>query len=324
MHILLCGGAGYIGSHMLRHLLRDGHAVVVLDNLSTGHRAAVQGCELVVGDLLDTSLLESVFVRHRFDAVMHFCAKSQVAQSVRDPYACYINNVGGTLGLLAAMRTHGAARLVFSSTAAVYGTPLTDSIDEDHPRNPISPYGRSKMMAEDILHDAAGAHGLRSASLRYFNAAGASGDATIGEAHDPETHLIPNALRAGAQGVPPLSVYGTDYPTRDGTCVRDYVHVDDLADAHLAALAYLDAHDGAHAFNLGNGSGFSVLEILHAAGQVTGRVIPWVAASRRAGDPATLVANSARAREQLGWRPRHTQIESIIDSAWRWHRESRY
>ncbi len=324
MKILLCGGAGYIGSHMLRRLLRDGHSVVVLDNLSTGHRAAVRDGELVVGDLLDAPLLERLFAHHRFDAAMHFCAKSLVAESVREPYACYRDNVGGTLNLLAAMRMHDVQRLVFSSTAAVYGMPLADSIDEEHPCNPINPYGRSKRMVEEILRDAAHAHGLRSASLRYFNAAGASGDASIGEAHEPETHLIPNALRAADVGAAPLSVHGTDYPTRDGTCVRDYVHVEDLADAHLAALTWLDTHDGAHAFNLGSGTGFSVFDILHAAGNVIGRGIPWIPAARRAGDPATLVADSARARDRLGWRPCHTQIESIIDSAWRWHRRRRY
>ena len=228
---------------MLRRLLRDGHGVVVLDNLSSGHRAAVQGCELVVGDLLDAPLLERVFVRHRFDAVMHFGAKSLVAESVREPYVCHRNNVDGTRSLLAAMRAHALQRLLFSSTAAMCGMPLTNTIDEDHPRNPISPYGRSKMMVEDILRDAVRAHGLRSVSRRYFNAAGASADASIGDAHEPETHLTPNVLRAAAAGAAPLPVYGTDYPTRDGTCVRDYVHVEDLADEHLAA------HDGAHAIN---------------------------------------------------------------------------
>ncbi len=324
MNILVCGGAGYIGSHMVRRLRSGKYDLVVLDNLSTGHRQAIDGCELVIGDLLDTRVLEQVFAQHRFDAVMHFCAKSLVAESMREPYAYYLNNVAGSLNLLAAMRAHGVQRLIFSSTAAVYGMPLADAIDEDHPRNPINPYGRSKLMVEEILHDAARAFGLRSVSLRYFNAAGASADAAIGEAHEPETHLIPNVLRAAETGAPPLPVHGIDYPTRDGTCVRDYVHVEDLADAHLAALAYLDAHEGAHAFNLGNGAGFSVLEILRAACKVVGRDIPWVAASRRDGDPATLVASSVRAREQLGWQPRHTQIDSIIDSAWRWQRARRY
>jgi UDP-glucose 4-epimerase len=324
MNILLCGGAGYIGSHMLQRLLRDGHGVVVLDNLSTGHREAVRGCELVVGDLLDAALLDRVFAQHRFDAVMHFCAKSLVAESMREPYPYYLNNVAGTLSLLAAMRAHDVQRLVFSSTAAVFGMPLADAIDEDHPRNPINPYGRSKRMVEDILADAARAYGLHSVSLRYFNAAGASADASIGESHDPETHLIPNVLRAADPDALPLSVYGTDYPTADGTCVRDYVHVEDLADAHLAALAHLDTHAGAFAFNLGNGTGFSVLEILHAARNVTGRDIPWIAVAPREGDPAMLVASSARARDQLGWAPRHARIESIIESAWRWHRSRRY
>ena len=324
MNILVCGGAGYIGSHMVRRLQSGKYDLIVLDNLSTGHRQAIGGCELVIGDLLDMRLLEQVFAQHRFDAVMHFCAKSLIAESMRDPCAYYLNNVAGSLNLLAAMRAHGVQRLIFSSTAAVYGMPLADTIDEDHPRIPINPYGRSKLMVEEILHDAARAFGLRSVSLRYFNAAGASADSTIGEAHEPETHLIPNVLRAAATGAPPLPVHGIDYPTRDGTCVRDYVHVEDLADAHLAALAYLDAHEGAHAFNLGNGAGFSVLEILRAACKVIGRDIAWVAASRRDGDPATLVASSARAREQLGWQPRHTQIDSIIDSAWRWQRARRY
>jgi UDP-glucose 4-epimerase len=324
MNILLCGGAGYIGSHMLRRLLHDGHGVVVLDNLSSGHRAAVQDCELVVGDLLDVPLLERLFAQHRFDALMHFCAKSLVAESMREPHAYYLNNVSGTLNLLAAMRAHGVQRMIFSSTAAVYGMPSTDIIDEDHPCAPINPYGRSKLFVEEILRDAARAYGLSAASLRYFNAAGASDDASIGEAHEPETHLIPNVLRAAMPGALPLSVFGTDYPTRDGTCVRDFVHVEDLADAHLAALAHIDAHAGAHVFNLGNGTGFSVLEILRAASHVTGREIPWIAAARRDGDPATLVASSARARNQLGWKPKHERIESIIESAWRWHAQPRY
>jgi UDP-glucose 4-epimerase len=318
MKILVCGGAGYIGSHMVRQLRMAGYDLIVLDNLSTGHRQAVDGSELVIGDLLDTVQLERLFAEHRFDAVMHFCAKSLVAESIHQPYAYYQNNVAGTLNLLAAMRAHDAQRLIFSSTAAVYGMPLTDQIDEAHPCNPINPYGRSKLMVEGILRDAARAYGLRSVSLRYFNAAGASDDASIGEAHDPETHLIPNVLRAAESGALPVSVFGSDYPTRDGTCVRDYVHVDDLADAHLAALEYLDAHDGAHMFNLGNGDGFSVLEILRAACEVTGRDIPSKSAPRREGDPSTLVANSGRARAQLGWQPRRTQIRQIVASAWRW------
>jgi UDP-glucose 4-epimerase len=324
MSILVCGGAGYIGSHMVRRLQAAGFEPVVLDNLSTGHRQAVEGCELVVGDLLDPLLLEQLFARHRFESVMHFCAKSLVGESIHEPYAYYRNNVTGTLNLLAAMHSHGASRLIFSSTAAVYGVPQGDVLDEDHPCNPINPYGRSKRMVEEILHDAARAHGLRSASLRYFNAAGASEDAWIGEAHVPETHLIPNALRATDPGAAPLSVFGNDYPTRDGTCVRDYVHVDDLADAHLAALTWLETHEGAHVFNLGNDDGFSVLEVLDAAREVTGCDIPWQFAARRAGDPPTLVASSARARKLLGWQPIRTRIDHIIASAWRWHCARRF
>jgi UDP-glucose 4-epimerase len=232
--------------------------------------------------------------------------------------------VGGTVNLLAAMRSHDVDRLIFSSTAAVFGMPQADSIDEDHPCDPINPYGRSKLMVEQILRDAARAHGLRSVCLRYFNAAGASEDASIGEAHEPETHLIPNTLRATDPGATPLSVFGDDYPTRDGTCVRDYVHVDDLAAAHSAALDYIESRDGAHVFNLGNGDGFSVLEVLQAARAVTGRDIPYVVAPRREGDPPTLVASSARARSELGWLPQHTRIDGIIESAWRWHGARRY
>ena len=324
MSILVCGGAGYIGSHMVRRLREAGHVPVVLDNLSTGHRQAVDGSAFVLGDLLDPALLDQMFAQHRFESVMHFCAKSLVGESMHEPYAYYRNNVAGTLNLLAAMRAHDVRRIIFSSSAAVYGMPQAETIDEDHPCKPINPYGRSKLMVEEILRDAARAYGLRSASLRYFNASGASSDATIGESHDPETHLIPNVLHAAKPDALPLSVFGTDYPTRDGTCVRDYVHVEDLADAHLAALAYLDTHDGARVFNLGCGDGFSVLEILHAARQVTGREIPWIVAARRDGDPATLVASSARAKAELGWRPKHTQIEQIIASAWRWHCDQRF
>jgi UDP-glucose 4-epimerase len=324
MSILVCGGAGYIGSHMVRRLREAGSELVVLDNLSTGHRQSVEGSEFVVGDLLDAARLEQLFARHKFDAVMHFCARSLVGESMREPYAYYQNNVAGTLNLLAAMRAHGVPRLIFSSTAAVYGMPTTDAIAEDHPCNPINPYGRSKLMVEEILRDAARAHGLRSVSLRYFNAAGACADASIGEAHEPETHLIPNVLRAAEPGASPVSVFGCDYPTRDGTCVRDYVHVDDLAEAHLAALAYLETHDGAHVFNLGNGDGFSVMEVLRAACKVTDREIPWNPSPRREGDPSTLVASSARARAQLGWQPKHGRIEQIIQSAWNWHCERRF
>ena len=323
-NILVCGGAGYIGSHMARWLALRGSKVTVLDNLSTGHREAVQWGELIEADVLDPSSLEQAFNGRRFDAVMHFCARSLVGESVAEPYAYYANNVTGTLNLLDAMRRHGVARLVFSSTAAVFGQPVADRIDEDHPRQPINPYGASKLMVERILADAASAYGLRSVALRYFNAAGASADASIGESHQPETHLIPNVLRAALGTGPALKVFGDDYPTPDGTCVRDYVHVDDLAQAHELALAYLDANPGAHAFNLGNGQGFSVREVIAAAAAVSGRPIAHAIEPRRPGDPSVLVASSAKARGQLGWKPVHTRLEPIIESALHWHQAQRF
>jgi UDP-glucose 4-epimerase len=324
MKILVCGGAGYIGSHMARQLAQRGWQVSVLDNLSTGHRKAVQWGELLQADLLDPMSLEQVFSTRRFDAAMHFCARSLVGESLAQPYDYYANNVAGTLNLLQAMRRHDVSRLVFSSTAAVFGQPIGEQIDEDHPKAPINPYGASKLMVERILADAATAYGLRSVALRYFNAAGASADAAIGESHHPETHLIPNVLRAALGTGPGLKVFGDDYPTRDGTCVRDYVHVDDLAQAHQLALEFMDANAGAHAFNLGNGQGFSVREVIAAAQEVSGREIGYDVEPRRAGDPSVLVAASDKARRQLGWAPRHTSLQSILASAWRWHRAPAY
>lgn len=320
-NILLCGGAGYIGSHMAQWLAEHGHQVTVLDNLSTGHRGAVHWGEFVHADLLDTASLDAAFKGRRFDAVMHFCARSLVGESVSQPYAYYANNVTGTLNLLDALRRHEVERIVFSSTAAVFGNPISALIDEDHPRAPINPYGASKLMAERILADAAAAYGLRSVALRYFNAAGALPEHGIGEAHACETHLIPNVLRAALGNGPALKVFGDDYDTLDGTCVRDYVHVQDLAQAHARALAYMENNEGAHAFNLGNGRGFSVREVIECAREVSGRDIPYAVAPRRAGDPATLVASSQKARELLGWQPRWTELAPIIESAWCWHRD---
>lgn len=324
MHILVCGGAGYIGSHMVRDLVDTGHEVVVLDNLSTGHRESIDGVPLEVVDLNDLDAVDGVFGRHSFDAVMHFSARSLVSESMRAPYDYYRNNVSGTLNLLASMRRNRVDRIVFSSTAAVFGRPLTHRIDEAHPRSPINPYGQSKLMVEQMLVDAARAHGLRSVCLRYFNAAGAHPSGLIGEAHDPETHLIPNILRSLLSGDRPLEVFGNDYDTPDGTCVRDYVHVCDLVHAHGLALSYLDRHEGAHAFNLGNGQGFSVLEVIAAVERVTGRKVPYQFVARREGDPALLVAGSRLAASELGWIPRHTQIDDIIASAWQWHQAPRY
>ena len=322
--ILVCGGAGYIGSHMVRLLVAEGCDVVVLDDLSTGHREAVDGVDLVEADVCDGAALDSVFESRDFDAVMHFCAKSQVGESVQQPLAYYDNNVAGSLSLLQAMQRHGVARLVFSSTAAIFGEPVSEFIDETHPTAPVNPYGHSKLMVERILADACAASGLRAVSLRYFNAAGASLAGGIGESHDPETHLIPNVLKAAAGSGQRLKVFGDDYETRDGTCIRDYIHVDDLARAHLAALEFMGNGEGFHAFNLGSGQGFSVLEVIRAAGKVVGSKVPYDVAERRAGDAAVLVASSALADEQLGWRPEINDLETIIGSAWAWHRSQRF
>jgi len=265
-----------------------------------------------------------LFAQHRFDAVMHFCALSLVGESVSKPYLYYTNNVARTLVLLEAMRTAGVDRLVFSSTAAVFGNPQTPLITEEHPTKPINPYGQSKLMVEKILGDAANAYGLRSVALRYFNAAGADPSGEIGEAHSPETHLIPNVLRSLLGQGPELKVFGSDYATRDGTCVRDYVHVNDLASAHLKAVEFMLDHEGAHIFNLGNGEGFSVREVIAAAERVTGQEVSYDMVARRPGDPPTLVASGQRARELLGWQPEFSRLDDILASAWDWHTKPAY
>lgn len=324
MKILVCGGAGYIGSHMVRFLANKGHEVIVLDNLSTGHREAVPAGMLEVADILKPTALEAVFARHCFDGVIHFCARSLVGESMMRPYAYYENNVAGTLNLLQVMRKAGVGSIVFSSTAAVFGTPETSLIDEMHPTRPINPYGASKLMVERILVDAASAYDLRSTALRYFNAAGADPAGGIGESHQPETHLVPNVLRAALGRGPHLKVFGNDYATRDGTCVRDYIHVNDLASAHLLALQFMQSNEGAHLFNLGNGQGFTVLEVIEAAERVTGKPISFMHDARRSGDPAVLVASSEKAQRVLGWQPQFTDIGEIIETAWRWHQAPAY
>jgi UDP-glucose 4-epimerase len=317
-HVLVCGGAGYVGAQLAKNLAAAGCKVTVFDNISTGHREAVQWGSFVEGDLRDRAALDQLFSAHRFDAVMHLAALSQVGESMRLPLAYYENSVTGSLNLLNAMHRAGVERLVFSSTAAVYGTPQQPFIDESHPTLPISPYGASKLMVERMLEDAAQAHGLRSVALRYFNAAGADSEGETGESHAPETHLIPNVLRCALGQGEALQVFGTDYDTRDGTCVRDYIHVHDLAQAHVLALDYLGDHTGAHSFNLGSGQGYSVMEVIETARHVTGKPIPFNEAPRRAGDPPVLVADAQHAKSQLGWQPRFDDIVAIVESAWRW------
>lgn len=322
-HILVCGGAGYIGSHMVRQLMAGGYHVTVFDNLSTGHRAAIGEAALIEGDLLDPVALRRAFAGERIDAVMHFAALSIVGESVRDPARYYRNNVTGTLNLVEAMRAFDVGCLVFSSTAAVYGAAAAEWIDEGQSLQPINPYGASKVMAERVITDACTAYGMGAVALRYFNAAGADPSGEIGEAHAPETHLIPNVLRAALDGTA-VNIFGRDYPTPDGTCIRDYIHVCDLAEAHRLALGYIKGRQGFHAFNLGSGIGFSVLQVLGAARLVSGRSIESRYLARRDGDPARLVASNTRAASELGWSPAHSDLAGIVESAWRWHSHQRY
>lgn len=322
--VLVCGGAGYIGSHMARRLAESGYDVTVFDNLRHGHREAVRTARLVEGDLLDPAALKELFAGNRFDAVFHFAALISVGESVADPAAYYLNNVVGTLNLLDAMRAAGVGRFVFSSTAAVYGNPVRDLIDESHPLAPINPYGRTKRMIEEVLADYATAYGLRSVCFRYFNAAGAHPDGTMGEAHDPETHLIPNVLRAVRGEIPALRIFGNDYATADGTCVRDYIHILDLCQAHLAALGWMEKTPGASIFNLGNGAGFSILDVIRTVTEVTGQPVPHGFEARRPGDAGTLVADSTRARELLGWAPDFPDLATIVETAWRWQSNRAY
>jgi len=317
MNILVVGGAGYIGSHMVNLLLAAGHAVTVLDNLGNGHRAAVPAGLLIEGDLADRALLRELLARG-FDGVMHFASYIEVGESVADPGKYYRNNLANTLNLLDAMAAAGGGRLIFSSTAALYGDPVAVPISEDHPCRPINPYGRSKWMVEQMLADYEKAHGICSICLRYFNAAGAIADGSLGERHEPESHLIPLVLRAATGRRSHVDIYGDDYDTPDGTCIRDYVHVTDLCAAHLLALNRLAAGGGSAVFNLGNGQGFSVREVIAAAERVTGRAIPVRIAPRRPGDSARLVADASRAVNTLGWRPLRADLDTIIADAWRW------
>jgi UDP-glucose 4-epimerase len=322
--ILVTGGAGYIGSHAVQALLDAGQAVVILDNLSEGHREAVTGGEFVEGDLRDTAWLDAIFRDHEFEAVIHFAAHCYVGESVEDPEKYYRNNVGSFLSLVSVMRNHGVRQFIFSSTAAVYGVPTVVPIKESHALQPINPYGFSKFVVENMLRDYSRAYDLRFVSLRYFNAAGASPSGTLGESHDPETHLIPRVLGAATGRYPHLDLFGTDYPTPDGTCIRDYIHVSDLARAHLAALAYLAQGSENLVVNLGNSRGYSVKEIIEVAEKVTGRPIPVVPSPRREGDPAVLVCDNSLSSRVLRWIPEISSLEEIVRTAWNWEQHRRY
>jgi len=318
MRILVTGGAGYIGSHAVRLFLARGHDVWVYDSLAEGHRGAVPAERLIVGDLVEVARLDQALVQHRIEAVVHFAAYTYVGQSVRDPGKYYQNNLVNALNLMECMRKQRIWRFVFSSTAATYGVPQKQPITEEELQRPINPYGNSKLAVELALADYAKAYTWGYAALRYFNAAGASADASIGEDHDPETHLIPLVIKAVLGQIPAVEVFGTDYPTSDGTCIRDYIHVEDLAEAHLLALERLEPGTGLR-YNLGIGRGYSVREVIETVANVSGKPVPLKEAPRRAGDPPILVASSERIRRELGWRPRYHELRSIVETAWHWH-----
>ena len=318
---VLVVGAGYIGSHMVKMLLAEEHEVVTFDNLSSGHRDAVLGGEFVLGDLADSELLDAVFKKHQFDAVMHFASFIQVGESVRRPDMYYRNNFSNTLNLLDVMVANGVKKFIFSSTAAIFGEPEYVPIDEKHPNNPINPYGRSKWMVEQILTDYDQAFELKSVCLRYFNAAGADPEGLLGERHNPETHLIPLILQAASGRKSEIQVFGRDYDTPDGTCIRDYIHIVDLCAAHLMALEYLIKGGLSKRFNLGNGAGFSVQQVIDATEKVTNRKIKVVDKPKREGDPARLVADSTHAKSTLGWKPKF-DLGAIVKHAWEWELKS--
>jgi UDP-glucose 4-epimerase len=319
MQILVTGGAGYIGSHAVRLFLERGHDVSVYDSLVFGHRAAVPADRLIVGDLSETHRIDQVLLEKRIDAVVHFAAFCFVGESVQHPAKYWQNNVVNTFNLMECLRKHKVSKFVFSSTAATFGTPEKMPITEETPQNPINPYGASKLTVEKMLGDYAQAYQWGFAALRYFNASGASPSGAIGEDHTPETHLIPLIIQAAVGQRPHIEIFGTDYPTPDGTCVRDYIHVDDLASAHLLALEKLTPGKAMH-FNLGIGRGYSVREVIAAVEEVTGKKVPVKEGPRRAGDPPVLVASSDKIQKELGWKPKYNDIKSIVESAWTWHK----
>jgi len=325
--ILVTGGAGYIGSHTVLKLQNSGYKVIILDNLVNGHQYIVEKVlkvKLVVGDIADRSLLDSIFAKYNISAVMHFAAYAYVGESVANPAVYYRNNVLGTLVLLEAMLAAGVNKLVFSSTCATYGVPQQVPITEEHIQNPINPYGTTKLTVEKMIKDFDSAYGLKSIIFRYFNAAGAEPSGLLGELHEPEPHLIPLVLFTALGKRESISIFGTDYPTLDGTCVRDYIHVCDLAQAHILGLNYLLEQEQSDIFNLGNGDGFSVREIIQIAEQVSGRNIPVIECSRRKGDPAVLVGSSRKVEKVLGWQPEYADLERVISHAWQWHCQQNY
>ena len=320
INILVVGGAGYIGSHMCKYLGQNGYQPVVLDNLVYGHREAVKWGPFYKGSLNDPILLQQIFAQHKISAVMHFAAFCYVGESVEDPAIYYQNNVAATITLLQTMIKARVTKFIFSSSCATYGEPIDIPITERHPQNPINPYGRTKLMVEQIMDDFGKAYGLTSVALRYFNAAGADPDGELGEDHDPETHLIPLVLKAAQGQRKDIKVFGNDYPTKDGTCIRDYIHINDLASAHLLALERLLHGRSGGSYNLGNGDGYSVLEVIETARKITGRPIPQKIRTRRAGDPAVLIGSSQKAMDELGWKPKFAELDVIIEHAWNWHK----
>ncbi len=320
MNVLVCGGAGYIGSNMTALLAREGHKPIVLDNFSKGHRAAVKGIQVVTGDLADRALLVKTLGELGIEAVMHFAAYIEVGESVREPLKYYQNNLSNTQNLLSAMQEAGVEKFVFSSTAAVYGMPQRVPITEDTPKEPINPYGETKLAVERMCHYQSQAGRLRFAALRYFNACGAGDDGAQGEDHRPESHLIPLTIQAAMGKRPDIRIYGTDYPTPDGTCIRDYIHIDDLCRAHLLALKKLDER-AELAYNLGNGQGYSVRQVIDTVKRVCGRDFKVVEVERRPGDPPVLTSDASKAKNELGWRPEKPQLEKMVATAWKWHTE---
>ena len=319
--ILIVGGAGYIGSHLNKEINKKGIETVIFDNLSYGHRDFVKWGTFEKGDLGNIDDIRAVFKKYPIEAVMHFAAFTYVGESVEDPQKYYTNNVKNTLNLLQVMLEENVKYFVFSSTCATYGNPVEIPITENHPQNPINPYGKGKLMVETVLKDYSDAYGLKYASLRYFNAAGADPESEVGELHNPETHLIPLILDVAAGRREDIKIFGTDYDTPDGTCIRDYIHVTDLAEAHILALEYLQNGGESDFFNLGNGNGFSVKEVIETAEEVTGKDIKAVEAERRAGDPPILVGSSDKAKEKLNWKPKYDELSTIIETAWNWHKK---